>query len=271
VPTLADRILEELRVVPAGLDDDELAARLGVVRQAVNQACRKLAVGGALNRGIGSTGKILNTLDRTWQPTPKPLRTTPGDSVLMTEDEVKGAVRKHLVSEGYRVRVAWAREHGIDIEAKRTSPASRLVIEAKGEAALQPQQANYFLGALGELVQRMGDPHARYGLALPDNRQFRGRVQRLPKLAWARLNLTVFFVKRLHDAYEVEVLSGDGEELTGNGARRPDDRPRCAACGEPVVLDDPADPDSWIHAPDANDRADHTAWIDESSIVRGRA
>jgi hypothetical protein len=101
-----------------------------------------------------------------------------------------------------------------------------------------------------------------YGLALPDNRQFRGLVQRLPKLVWTRLNLTVFFVKRLQDAYEVEVISSNREEPAGIRAKKPDDRPRCAACGEPVVADDPADPDSWIHAPDANDRADHTAWID---------
>ena len=61
--TLGERILEEVHVVP-GLDDDELAARLGVVRQAVNQACRKLATGGQLSRGVGGTGKIINTLDR---------------------------------------------------------------------------------------------------------------------------------------------------------------------------------------------------------------
>jgi hypothetical protein len=117
----------------------------------------------------------------------------------------------------------------------------------------------------------MDDPQARYGLALPDNRQFRGLVQRLPKLAWIRLNLTVFIVKRLHDGYEVEVISDDREEPAGNGARKPDDRPRCAACGEPVVLDDSADPDSWIHAPDANDRADHTAWIEKRDPLQNPA
>jgi len=40
------------------------------------------------------------------------------------------------------------------------------------------------------------------------------------------------------------------------------DRPRCAACGESVVLGIPDDPESWVHAPDANDAGDHTAWID---------
>ena len=45
-----------------------------------------------------------------------------------------------------------------------------------------PQQVNYFLGAIGELTQRMADPDAVYGLALPDNRQYRGLVDRLHAL-----------------------------------------------------------------------------------------
>ncbi len=183
----------------------------------------------------------------------------------MTEDEIKTAVRQRLMSEGYHVRVARGRERGIDIEATRAEPADRLVIEAKGEAALQPQQVNYFLGALGELLQRMNDPTARYGLALPDNRQYRGLAQRLPGLVWTRLNLNLFFVRRLPDGYIVDVITRGGAESLATAATskgRFDGRPRCAACGEPIVLDDPKDPESWIHAPDANDRADHTAWID---------
>ncbi len=41
-----------------------------------------------------------------------------------------------------------------------------------------------------------------------------------------------------------------------------DDRPRCLVCGEPVELADVDDPDSWVHAADANDWADHTAEVD---------
>jgi hypothetical protein len=35
------------------------------------------------------------------------------------------------------------------------------------------QQGNYFLHALGELIQRIDDPGARFGLALPDNERYR--------------------------------------------------------------------------------------------------
>jgi len=33
----------------------------------------------------------------------------------------------------------------------------------------------------------------------------------------------------------------------------------CRLCGEPIVLDDPTDPESWRHTDDANDLGDHTA------------
>jgi hypothetical protein len=38
-------------------------------------------------------------------------------------------------------------------------------------------------------------------------------------------------------------------------------RRRCAACGEPIVLCDPDDPESWVHAEDAGDWGDHSAEI----------
>ena len=39
------------------------------------------------------------------------------------------------------------------------------------------------------------------------------------------------------------------------------ERRRCRLCGEPVVLDDIADPESWRHADDANVLGDHTAEV----------
>jgi hypothetical protein len=94
----------------------------------------------------------------------------------------------------WSVTVAWGRDRGIDVEAHRGT--EDLYLEAKGEAANSPQQVNYFLGALGELVQRLRDPTAGYGLGLPDNPQYRRLVERLPELARQRLNLTVLFVDR---------------------------------------------------------------------------
>ena len=43
-------------------------------------------------------------------------------------------------------------------------------------------------------------------------------------------------------------------EIMVRGERR-----RCCLCGEPIVLDDPSEAESWRHADDANDLGDHTA------------
>jgi hypothetical protein len=39
------------------------------------------------------------------------------------------------------------------------------------------------------------------------------------------------------------------------------DRCHCRVCGEPIVLDDPSEVESWRHADDANDAGDHTAEV----------
>jgi hypothetical protein len=64
-PTVAVRVLDELRRCRLALDDDELAYRLGVnPRQAINQVCRRLERAGRLRRYVGSGGKIVNDLRR---------------------------------------------------------------------------------------------------------------------------------------------------------------------------------------------------------------
>jgi hypothetical protein len=208
VATIAERILEAIRYAP--LDDDVLAERLRVSqRQSINQAARRLEALGRLRRYIGPDGKIINSLiDENAPPSlaesPSPPLALPNS--LLTEDEVKAAVHDHLAAQGFEVVIAWGRIRGIDIDARHPD-GPRYVIEAKAEVALQPQQVNYFIGALGELVQRMDDPNATYGLALPDNRQYRGLVARLPTLARRRLGLVVFWVRRDADGLHVDVDS----------------------------------------------------------------
>lgn len=126
---------------------------------------------------------------------------------LLTEDEVKHGAKEFLEEEGFRVTIAWGHERGTDIEA--VSDAETLLLEAKGSAHNPPQQVNYFLGALGELLQRMAEPGAAYGLALPDNAQYSGLVNRLPPLVWERLKFTALFVSKTFDGrYAVERISG---------------------------------------------------------------
>jgi hypothetical protein len=199
VATLAERILDAIRYAP--LDDDVLARRLGVSqRQSVNQAARRLEAQGKLRRLMGPDGKIVNALpDSAASPGPAVVEVRAPSAARpdrITEDEVKAAVRDHLGSKGYEVTVAWDRTRGIDIDARHPD-GSRYVIEAKAETGTSgAQQVNYFIGMLGELLQRMDDENASYGIALPLNRQYKGLVERLPRLARERIGLNVFWVER---------------------------------------------------------------------------
>ena len=130
-----------------------------------------------------------------------PIRVPPSNPARkrITEDEVKMAVRDHLASQGFDVAVAWDRARGIDIDARHPN-GSRRVIEAKAETGTPgAQQVNYFIGMLGELLQRMDDERATYGIALPENHQYRGLVDRLPQLARERIGLDILWVTRNAD------------------------------------------------------------------------
>ena len=48
-------------------------------------------------------------------------------------------------------------------------------------------------------------------------------------------------------------------------------RRRCVLCGEPIVLGDPNDPESWVHAEDASDWGDHSAEIEGDWLGNGRS
>jgi Restriction endonuclease len=199
VPTIAERILEAIRYAP--LDDDVLARRLGVAqRQTINQTARRLESQGRLRRVVGPDGKIVNALPDSQESLGPPAAHTrhaiQPALERITEDEVKRAVRDHLASQGFDVAVAWDRARGIDIDARHPN-GSRHVIEAKAETGTTgAQQVNYFIGMLGELLQRMDDERATYGIALPENRQYRGLVDRLPQLARHRIGLNIFWVSR---------------------------------------------------------------------------
>ncbi|HEX9809593.1 MAG TPA: MarR family transcriptional regulator, partial [Alphaproteobacteria bacterium] len=110
----------------------------------------------------------------------------------LSEDAVKKFLMAWLERDGWEVAVAWGKSRGVDIEAKRAG--KRWLIEVKGCGSRPEMRVNYFIGMLGELLQRMDDSQARYSIALPDMKQFRGLWARLPTLAKQRLGLSILFV-----------------------------------------------------------------------------
>jgi hypothetical protein len=207
VAALPERIVAALREHPRGLDDEELAAELRVMRQTVNDACRKLATAGRLTRAVEPGGRIVNSIVVRGAPPTRPAVRVP--TGLLHKDQVKHAVKAHLEAQGYAVTVSAGRARGVDIEAIRTDPPDHLLLEAKGEDSLGTQDTVEFIGALGELIRRMTYPDARYGLALPNNAHYRGLVATLPEPAWDRMQLLVLFVRRGREngIYEVETVT----------------------------------------------------------------
>ena len=204
--TLKDRIVALLRKDP-GLTDREITDRLFdrvAGPQAVNQATRSLSAIGQLVRRPKPNGQIANYLSGRddvplASPTSSPPSEAPGD--MLSEDQVKRHVKAWLESAGWEVSVLWGHDRGIDITAQNNG--KRWIIEVKGCGSLNPMRVNYFLSILGELLQRMADPEAKYSIALPDMKQFRGLWDRLPALAKQRTTISALFVSISGEVTEV--------------------------------------------------------------------
>lgn len=202
MPSLPEQILELVQRYP-GKTDREIAEALrgkGAPQQPINQAARTLERRGALLRRRRSDGRIGNYTGSTDQrneptpsPGPRPSESRPNHGLdALSEDEIKEALVAWLESHGWSTQVAWGRTPGIDIDARRGG--SRRVIEVKGPGSRPQMRVNYFLGILGETLQRMSDSDAEYYVALPDLPQFRGLWDRLPKLAKQRTGIHAIFV-----------------------------------------------------------------------------
>lgn len=206
--TLPQRILELLQG-HSGLTDREIADRLfvpGTAQQPVNQACRMLETKRQLKRKPRGDGKIGNYLEEATisQITIDPTNVTAPNADSLSEDSTKLHLKNWLETHGWQVRFAWGRDRGSDIEAIKGG--RRWIIEVKGSGSLDPMRVNYFLAILGETLQRMSDPNAKYSIALPDLQQFRNLWTRLPSLAKSRTTITALFVKTDGSVEEIDEL-----------------------------------------------------------------
>ena len=203
---LKQQILFALESAP-GMTDREITDQVlgpGTGQQAVNQAARALASTGRVVRRPRPDGKIGNYLSdaSSMVQVESPTEAEIGvDATWPSEDAVKRHIQSWLEAAGWQVEVRWGRGRGVDVDASRRSERWR--IEVKGGGSLDPMRVNYFLAVLGELLQRMDDPAARYSIALPDMKQFRGLWSRLPTLAKTRTHITALFVAALGEVVEV--------------------------------------------------------------------
>ncbi len=122
----------------------------------------------------------------------------------MTEDEVKAGMKSTLEGRSYEVHVKWGKKSGSDILAVIGN--NRLVIEVKGEGSSRQMLGNYFLNALGEILQRMSDNTAMYAIALPAHPSYVELVLKLPKRVREALQLDFYFVRPKETVCEVGIL-----------------------------------------------------------------
>jgi len=203
--TLAKQIVELLKQNP-GLSDRQITDMLfgvGKPQQSVNITCRKLEKHGILIRQNSHGNRIGNYLTgqeiTVFQNESSNNKAV--DEEHLSEDAIKEILEHWLIAQGWNVKVAWGHVHGIDIEAIKEN--NRWVIEAKGQGSLNPMRVNYFLGILGETLQRMEDPNAKYSIALPDIQQYRNLWRRLPFLAKSRTGITAIFVDKNGSVIEI--------------------------------------------------------------------
>jgi hypothetical protein len=156
-------------------------------------ACRRLTQEGLLRREPGPRGKLVNFgINGSSQAVVTPRLSRLVKEANITEDEVKTALAKMLEATGWSVKVAWGRSRGIDIEA--TKAGTRWIIECKGTGSSHPMQNNYFIGVIGELLQRMHDDRAKHSIAFPDLPKYRRLWSELPIKVKHQLQLTALFV-----------------------------------------------------------------------------
>ena len=140
--SIKDRILALLAEAGPPLDDDQIATRIGVVRQQVNDRCRQLARSGLIVRGRHTDGKIINRRAPASALPVKPLA-SPATGVVAPradkpsdwfwEGHVQARIRDHFVAQGWRVlreSDCLSRERGIDLLLERHG--AQLAMEVKG-------------------------------------------------------------------------------------------------------------------------------------------
>ena len=199
--TLADKILKTALQFPGKTDRElsDIIGGLGTPQQAVNQAARRLAEQGLLvrqTRADGLIGNYRSSLEVNGNPSAQ----SSTEVVRGSEDDLKRHLKKWLETNGWSVKVAWGKQRGVDIEA--TKDNLRWLIEVKGPGSRDAMRVNYFIGMIGEIVQRMESDACCYSIAMPDLQQFRRLWDRLHPHAKNRLAITALFVA---ESGEIEI------------------------------------------------------------------
>ena len=203
--TLSSRILELLDREMA-LDDDQLAGRLGIVRQQVNQTCRRLEREGLLIRERGAQGKIVNRLSSKHRESSGPIPPSSTFSDWFWEGNVQEAIKSYLTQQGWTIKEesdTASQQRGVDLVAVLDDRVLAVEVKgypsttyARGPKAGQPkptqptlQARHWYAGALlSALMLRSKRPSVEIALGFPDFPRYRSLLE---KTEWALRNLNI--------------------------------------------------------------------------------
>lgn len=190
-----EKIMEFVAKQP-GATDRDLREHFGVSNQAINAPCRALVAKGLLIRkeNPDKGGLIGNYPAEIAHMSVQEVSKESSRFEALQEEDIKRILHDKLVADGWHVKVAWGRNRGVDIDAVRGK--ERWMIEVKGPGSRNEMQNNYFVGILGEILQRMDDQYARYSIAFPQIDKFRRLWDELPELAKKRTQIDLLLVDK---------------------------------------------------------------------------
>ncbi len=196
MPTTKERILDFLERNPGSTDSEIYKGLHLCCHQRANGAARELEQEGRVRR-VKEGGYIRNYLpgqERIGGSKDRATGIRKPDQAL-GEDRVIEILREWLRRQGWILPTRADNRRGADIIAKKGG--RKWVIEAKGAGSRSQARVNYFLIALGQILQRMSDEQqVSYSVAFPDIRQYRSLWERLPGEAKSRIGVSALFVSK---------------------------------------------------------------------------
>ena len=132
------------------------------------------------------------------------------------ENNIQLVIKNRLEEKGFRITSDPSRTcHGVDLKAYHPKERYYWIIEVKGYPtgySESAQRQNYFWQILGQILGRMTQENANYGICLPDYKGFyRKKILHDDlRIARKRLYLSFFLVTRKCEIYK---LSPSGREF----------------------------------------------------------